>query len=358
MWGAFLRMLNTQTRKSNSSNHDQDSLLHKLRDIRFLLERENEARLIVAHPTLAETKNQQLPPHIKFANKKRTGPRISVRGSRNSSVPRMIQARWPKDGLAECTLPNLGYVVQGPAELHINDYMMYCQTGDCIFQPAGIATSDGSKPHFEDHSYFDRQCSLLWIYPGRLNGEGLECYICHSQGNAHSTGKRLWCRNHLLAELFQGIQEECQKPNRQQGIFHLLSALLFTLHQEINDGRAGLAPYYPTEETTSPAGHDPIRRACAYINSHLDSNLTIDVVARYVCLSASAFTRQFKQQTGQTFNQYCTSVRMKQAAILLAETEVNILGVSRAVGLTDCRFRQLALHHWGCLPREFRKQDH
>lgn len=335
-----------------------DSLLPILSQFRLLLARENEARLIVAHPTLAEVQRQSLPGHVKLMKRKRIGPRVSVRGARNSRVPRMIQARWPNDGLAETTLPSLACVMQGPADLRVNDYVMTCQSGDFIFYRAGLASSDGSRPHFETGDSCGRQCSLLWIYPGRLNGEGLECYVCHSQQQTHSTGKRLWCKNRLLAELFQGIQEESHKRDRQAGVFHLLCALLFTLQQEIIEKRAVPAPYYPAPEDTATTGYDPIRQACAYIDSHLDSNLTIDAVAQQVCLSPSSFTRRFKRQTGQTFNQYCTAARLRQAAILLTKTEHNILTVSRSVGLTDCRLRQLAQRHWGCLPREFRRRNY
>lgn len=334
---------------------EHDSLLSVLRSVRLQLAHENEVRLIVAHPSLAEVQLQQLPAHVRFTEKKRTGPRLVARGARTSRIPRMIQARWPEDGLTENTLPSLACVIQGTADLHLNDYIMSCHTGDFIFHPAGIAASDGSKPHFESEHYPGRHCSLLWIYPGRLNGEGLMCYLCNSQGQTHSTGKRLWCKNHLLSELFQGIQEESRKPHRREGLFYLISALLFTFQQEIVDGRVSLAPYYFAEESPAPINHDPIRQACAYIDTHLETNLTIESVARHACLSPSAFTRHFKRQTGQTFNQYCTAARLKSAAVWLTTTETDIRTVSRSVGLTDHQFRLLARRYWGCLPSEYRK---
>lgn len=333
-----------------------EALLEALRNLRFLLSRENKARFIVARPTLSEFKQQLLPDHLRTIVKKRTGSRIIVRASRHPRIPPIVRARWPEDQLVENTLPSLACVVRGMADLRIADYVITCQTGDFIFYPAGIAAADGRTPHFEGDPS-GRHCSLLWIYPGRVNRKGLECYICHSLEHTHSSCDHSWCTDRLLAELFQGIQEKGQKPDHQESIFHLLSAMLFLLQHEINTEKAVFSSFCLPPEKMDEPGDDPIQQACAYINTHLDSNLTIDIVAKHACISPSVFTRRFKEQTGQTFNQYCTEVRIKHAATLLTKTGLRITGVSQLVGLTDCQFRLLARRHWGCSPREYRLRN-
>jgi len=349
-------MPNHQVSTSPTKNVHQKSLLEALLSIRFLLSHENEARFIAAKPTLSELKGRQLPNHLRMSVKKRNGPRIRVRSSRSSRVPQMVRARWPSDHLIENTLPSIACVVRGAADLRIADYVMHCQTGDIIFYAAGLATGDGSQSHF-DGDPAGRRCSLLWIFPGRINGEGLECYICHSQEQNHSSEAHLRFRNRLLAELFQGICEEEQKPNHRESVFHLISAILFLLQREITSGNAVYAPYNVHLADSRQPGQDLIQQACTYVDRHLDSNLTISSVARHVCLSPSVFTKRFKQETGQTFNQYCTASRMKRAAILLRETELRIIEISRSVGFTDCQFRLLARKHWGCTPGEFRTKN-
>jgi len=332
----------------------QRALVDALRNIRFLLRRDDRARLIYARPELSALKQQDLPDHLRISVKKRIGPRVPIRGSRDSPFPRMVLARWPKDRLAENALPSLACVIHGAGDLRVGDYVLHCQSGDFIFYEPGLATADGSYSHFEDDAA-GRQCSLLWVFPGRINGEGLECYICDSHGNTHSAGVRLWCRNHLLAELFRGIQEQGPKAQRQESTFHLLCAMLHLLQCEIHEGHASPAPYFSPFEKFPEAVHDPIQQARAYVTKHLNGDLTIAKVSRYVCLSPSVFTRKFKHQTGQTFNEYCTSLRLKQAALLLTQTDTKIVEVSRMVGLTDCQFRQLARRHWRCSPREYRR---
>jgi len=349
-------MLKNPVSIQHAKNAPQESLLEALRSVRFLLRRENEARFIAAKSTLSELKRQPLPDHLRMSVKKRTGPRVQVRSSRSSRIPQMVRARWPVDHLIENTLPSIACVVRGAADLRIGDYVIHCQTGDIVFYSAGIPTADGSQSHFEGDPA-GRRCSLLWIFPGRINGEGLECYICHSSENFHSAEAHFWCRNRLLAELFQGIDEEEQKPNHQESIFHLFSVILFLLQREITTGNAVFAPYNIHLADSPQSAHDPIQQACGYVDAHLDANLTIDIVARHVCISPSVFTKRFKQQTGQTFNQYCTASRMKRAAILLAETELRIIEISRSVGFTDCQFRLLARQHWGCTPGEFRSKN-
>ena len=332
------------------------ALLEALRSIRFLLSRENEVRFMIAKPTLSEFKRQSLPAHLRTSVKKRTGPRVIVRKPRGALIPPVSRAHWPKDHMTENVQPSLVCVVQGIADLHINDYVVSCQTGDFVFYPGGIASANGNLPHLEG-DVSGRRCSLLWIYQARINKKGLECYICHSSEHTHSSCDHSWYLNHLLAELFQGIRVETQKSDHDESIFYLLSTLLFLLQREINSGEAVFAPHYLLPESAGQTGDTAIQQACTYINANLHANLTIDFVARHVYLSPTIFTRLFKQQTGQTFNQYCTTARMKHAAILLKQSGMRVTEVSRSVGLTDCQFRVLAQRHWGCSPREFRLKN-
>jgi AraC-like DNA-binding protein len=190
-----------------------------------------------------------------------------------------------------------------------------------------------------------------------MNGEGLICYLCHSDERKHSAEKHLWFRNPLLAELLQNINQEEIEFGSPAILFHLFSLILLVLQREARSDTALIAPYDFHLEDSPQSGQDPIQRACAYIDSHLDSHLTISIVAKHIGYSPAVFTKRFKQQTNQTFNAYCTASRLKKAAVLLNSTELNIITISYMIGLTDCQFRLLASKHWGCTPGEFRLKN-
>jgi AraC-like DNA-binding protein len=337
-------------------NQSLDSLLEAFSSIQLLLNRDNEAHFIVARPTLSELKQQSLPDHLRTSVKKRLGPRVRVRRSRTSELQQILIARWPQDHLNETSLPSIACVIRGAADLRVNDYVLHCQQGDIVFYPVGLAAADGTQPHFEGDST-ERHCTLLWIYPGQMNGEGLICYLCHSHEQEHSAEKHLWFRNPLLAELLQNINQEEIEFGSPAILFHLFSLILLVLQREAKSDNALIAPYALHLEHSPQSGQDPIQCACAYIDSHLGFNLTINGVAKHIGYSPAVFTKRFKQQTNQTFNEYCTASRLKRAAILLNSTELKIITISNMIGLTDCQFRLLAYKHWGCTPGAFRLKN-
>lgn len=338
---------------SQAKGQSLESLLEALSGVRHAISQSNKARFIVASPTLAGLKRQHLPDHIRVSVKKRQGPRVRVRGSRSAKLQQFLLARWPRDHLIETSLPSMACVARGAADLNINDYVLHCQQGDIVYYPVGAAAADGSLAHFEG-SATGRRCSLLWIFPGRINGEGLVSYLCHSNENIHRTEPHFWFKNHLLAELFNGILPEAERSNCSDIIYHLLSAMLLILQQEGSAGEAMVAPYSLHSPHLPTSDLDPIQQSCLYIDTHLSANLTIDSIAHRACMSPSVFTKRFKQETGQTFNQYCTAARLKNAAILLQTTELRIVEISRFIGLTECQFRLLARKYWKCTPGEFR----
>lgn len=73
-----------------------------------------------------------------------------------------------------------------------------------------------------------------------------------------------------------------------------------------------------------------------YIHSHYkDESLSVRDIGSQVFLSASYVCTYFKNETGQTINQYLTDFRMKKAKELLADPRYQIADISSKVGYSN-----------------------
>ena len=100
-----------------------------------------------------------------------------------------------------------------------------------------------------------------------------------------------------------------------------------------------------------------IRRAQAYIGAHFsESGLTLKDVAEHVELSNNHFCTVFSRETGMTFIEYLTEVRVYRAGELLRGTNMRTSEVAYAVGYNDPHyFSCLFKKRTGMSPRDYRR---
>ena len=101
-----------------------------------------------------------------------------------------------------------------------------------------------------------------------------------------------------------------------------------------------------------------IKQAQEYIDSHyMDANLALNDVATQVILSACHFSAVFSQETGQTFKEYLTEIRIKKAKELLRTTPLKAFEICYQVGYNDPHYFSHVFHkNTGLTPTEFRLQ--
>ena len=104
-------------------------------------------------------------------------------------------------------------------------------------------------------------------------------------------------------------------------------------------------------------GDSAISHARAYLAQHFsDPNLMLQDVADEVHLSQSHFSTVFAQETGLTFTQYLTALRIGKAKELLEATEMRSLQISQEIGYNDSHyFSYLFKKNTGMTPGEYRK---
>lgn len=100
------------------------------------------------------------------------------------------------------------------------------------------------------------------------------------------------------------------------------------------------------------------RKALSYINTHYsEESLSIQDIANEVGLSATHFSRIFKDNTGETVWDYLTSLRMKQACHLLAGTDKKIYEISEETGYSSPQyFSQVFYKQLGMKPLDYRRK--
>ena len=95
----------------------------------------------------------------------------------------------------------------------------------------------------------------------------------------------------------------------------------------------------------------------AWICSHLDRDLSAEVLAARVSLSARHFSRRFASATGSTPAQFVEAARLSEARQRLTETRSSINTVSASVGFRSADvFRRRFELRFGVAPKSYRER--
>jgi len=332
-------------------------ILQALRTIDNTLTHHGLSQFILATPTLAKLNSTNPVTRIRANAKQRVGIRKAVRGRQHYQEPIMTLAKWPKDKMDENALPSLAYVINGDADFQIADYCLHTQKGDWVLFPAGIPKQDGSTPHFEGDPT-GRNCDLLWFAVERTQMVGLRCWICHSSGTSHFSGKQqeVCCVEHrLLSSLFLELCKEVQMARREKLVKQLLATTITLLLSEIEVGRA--ASKWSERPSINKADElNPMDKAIQYIEDNIDQHLTIDILARELLVSRTTFTRYFRQHTGKSFCEYHNHVRVQRAIKLLTETNLPLTAICEKLGLGYGQLRLLIKESCNMTPGEMRSE--
>lgn len=102
--------------------------------------------------------------------------------------------------------------------------------------------------------------------------------------------------------------------------------------------------------------HDPVSRAQYYLERHCFDPWTVEMLARKVGMGRSNFAARFTQEVGVPPMVYLADQRMKQAALLLEETDMKITDICERVGYhSETAFIRRFTANYGMTPGEMRK---
>ena len=100
----------------------------------------------------------------------------------------------------------------------------------------------------------------------------------------------------------------------------------------------------------------PITEAKNYIQEHYREPLKLEEVSRVIGFNATYFSTIFKKETGKSFLDYLTEVRMNKAKQLLCRGDLSVNDVAEEVGYQDLKyFSKLFKKATGISPSEYKK---
>ncbi|MBQ9031566.1 MAG: helix-turn-helix domain-containing protein [Parasporobacterium sp.] len=111
------------------------------------------------------------------------------------------------------------------------------------------------------------------------------------------------------------------------------------------------------ESDSSRVFPDTIQNAISYMETHLETNMSISEIAEEVHLNPQYFMRLFKKETGKPVLEYITERRLEKARKLLADTSLPITEVALAAGYDNFSyFSKLFKRNEGQTPSEYRRR--
>lgn len=98
------------------------------------------------------------------------------------------------------------------------------------------------------------------------------------------------------------------------------------------------------------------RRVLAYIDEHLDADISVESLAAVAGLSSFHFLRQFRRSMGQTPHRYVVQQRLARARELLLQTDLSVLEIAWQCGFDDpSHFARRFREQYRLAPSAFRR---
>ena len=297
----------------------------------------------------------EMPDGVTLTRRKIIGERVIVKDRREYGNVRSYIARWPEAGLHEWEHYKLVYVLAGRIDFQVGRYGVQCGEGYYLIIPPGMPQPDGKLlPYHARDSFCELlnvishphavQCFITRAQPGQSYVEPLENYLFEN-GN-------LAALFHLLMEELVGGQNNFNNIGSA-----LLSAFWLALQREveaeryINPGPIGR----PQEIVADKVGFES--QLLRYIQAHItDQSLNLETVARSLYLSRAQFVRRMRSETGKTFIEYLTDYRIREAKVLLQDSNWTVSTIAGFLGFRSSTYFQAVFRKaTGHTPSQYRR---
>ncbi len=232
----------------------------------------------------------------------------------------------------------INMTVQGRGRVFEGDDAFYCNPGDLLLFPPEARHFYGRAPGSPD--WYHR-----WVY---FRPRGFWAPWLQWRDQVNKVGRMTLPNETLVAEfdtLFQQIEETYKAGRRssEELALNLLERLLIRCFEE-------------TPENSNDPVDPRIEEACQHISRNLAADLTLEDVARHVCLSPSRLAHLFRDQMGVNLVRWREDQRIILAKHLLHATRFPVARVASLVGYDDqMYFSRVFRKRVGSCPTDFRR---
>ncbi len=240
---------------------------------------------------------------------------------------------------------------EGPAEAHDFWELVYAEKGNLICRA-------------DDNEILLEEGEMLFHKPNEwhaLRADGrrapnvfIMSFECRSEAIHFFEGRKMRVDKSLLRTIFAIIEEskktfdlpysdpEAKKMDLlaaptlggRQLIKNYLEILLISLMRNETERGETEAVFLPREQFDEliPA------RAIAYMQAHIDENLTVEDICTVLHYNKSYIFRQFKKTTGSSLMAYFTKMKVEKAKRLLRESDMSISQIAASLSFDTANY--------------------
>ncbi len=194
---------------------------------------------------------------------------------------------------------------------------------------------------YEPHEYFtENSVEFLWIHIDGANSREICQEIISDNGNISKSIKYNYLEN-LLFKIFNDVKNDTVVSE------HQLSFSIYELLLEFLN---------PSKTKDKTIHEENITRAKEYVASHFNEQITVEILSDVANMSATNFSRVFRQQTGFSPYDFVLSTRVNKAKEYLLQTNMSVTQIAYETGFnSESNFIYCFTNNEGISPGRFRK---
>lgn len=223
--------------------------------------------------------------------------------------------------------------MNGTSKRNFNLDKIYDQTQICE-----SLVQDGEQAAIEQ---FDKQIHIL----DNIDGEEIYEYRCLFLNSLNR------CLYYYILINWKISLSECCFNGK-------LKAHMYNDEQSFYKSGIDIIKSYSRLLSLRKSNHDYIDKAVAYIDAHIDEELTLTTVAEQLYISPSYLCKIFKVHTGQSFSAYINNQRIIYARELLLSTKLELSLIAEKCGFkTASYFSTTFKNEMGMVPSKYRSMS-
>jgi AraC-like DNA-binding protein len=159
---------------------------------------------------------------------------------------------------------------------------------------------------------------------------------------------------YFAAASFPKLQDLIEKIPLENGLNQMMLFLEILKEMSETENRQTISTTDFVNETIYDTAR--IDKIMSFLNKNYTRHISLDEIASFAAMNASAFCRYFKSKTGKSFKNYILDMRIGYACKLLLMEDISISQLSSQCGFeTISHFNKTFKKNTGYVPSQYRK---